>query len=49
MTVAFSHWVLMHPSAVDVEFIFFFFLGGSIIGLIFLLEPDINFSGCGGV
>ena len=29
--------------------IYFHFFWGSIIGLIFLLEPDVNFSGCGGV
>jgi len=36
--VAFSHWVLTHLYAVDVEFLFFLFK-----------LPDINFSGCGGV
>ena len=47
MTVAFSHQVLMHPSMVDVEFIFIFFW--DLLELIFLLELDTNFSGCGGV
>ena len=38
MTVAFSHRVLMHPSTVDVEFLFFY-----------LNYLTLIFSGCGGV
>jgi hypothetical protein len=48
MTVAFSHQVLTHLFAVDVEFILIF-LESIVLELIFLLELGVNFSGCGGV